>query len=139
MEAGFAGSGSLSGPFCPQPARIKAKTTRRTRIIGAIMTESEFHRAVDGVLSRLEDALEREDALDLDSEGGVLTIGCAGGARIIVNRQVPLREIWVAAPSGGFHYRHDGGAWVDTRGGGELFSALAALLARHGGTSVDFA
>ena len=110
----------------------------RTRIIGAIMTESEFHRAVEGVLSRVEDALERFDALDLDSEGGVLTIGCPGGARIIVNRQVPLREIWVAAPSGGFHYRHDGRSWVDTRGGPELFAALAALLARHGGTTVDF-
>lgn len=102
------------------------------------MTESEFHRAVDAVLSRVEEAAGRDDALDSDMEGGVLTIECPGGARIIVNRQAPNREIWVAAPSGGFHFRRDGERWVDTRSGAELYASLSALLAKHGGANVDF-
>ena len=102
------------------------------------MTESEFHRAVDEALARIEGAVEEHDALDVDLEAGVLTIGCADGSRIIVNRQTPNREIWVAARSGGFHYAWREGAWRDTRGGGELFASLARIVESQAGIRVGF-
>jgi CyaY protein len=36
---------------------------------------------------------------------------------VIINRQTPNREIWVAAKSGGFHFRFDRerDEWVSTR------------------------
>ena len=102
------------------------------------MTESEFHRAVDQALARIEAAVEEHDDLDVDLEGGVLTIGCPDGSRIIVNRQTPNREIWVAARSGGFHYAWRDEAWRDTRGGGELFASLARLIASQAGIQVGF-
>jgi CyaY protein len=104
--------------------------------MAGIMTESDFHRAVDAVLERVETALEEHDELDIDSEGGVLSIGCPDGSRIIVNRQTPNREIWVAARSGGFHFASREGAWRDTRSGEELFASLARLIEAQSGERV---
>ena len=43
--------------------------------------------------------------LDWSLNDGILEIDCGDGGKIIVNRHVPNREIWVAARSGGFHFR----------------------------------
>jgi len=92
------------------------------------MTESDFHRAVEAILARIESSLEEEDSLDAQVEGGVLTIECGDASRVIVNRQTPNREIWVAARSGGFHFVLRDGLWRDTRSGDELFDSLARIL-----------
>ena len=102
------------------------------------MTESEFHRAVDEVLRRVESAVEANDLLDVDLESGILTVECPDGTKVIVNRQTPNREIWVAARSGGFHFAARDGAWRDTRSGEELFASLAAILRWQAGATVDF-
>jgi CyaY protein len=100
------------------------------------MNESDFHRAVDAVLARIESSVEDVDGLDVDLEAGILTIECADASRVIINRQTPNREIWVAARSGGFHYAHRDGEWRDTRTGAELFAALAQILAGQCGAEV---
>jgi CyaY protein len=102
------------------------------------MNESDFHRDVDAVLARIEAGVEASDALDVDLESGILTVTCPDGSRVIVNRQTPNREIWVAARSGGFHYRKVGGEWRDTRAGDELFDALARIIASQCGEKVAF-
>ena len=56
---------------------------------------------------------------------------------MIVNRHAPNREIWVAAKSGGFHYRARGGRWIDTRSGAELGAALSAILREQAGLAVE--
>jgi CyaY protein len=103
-----------------------------------IMNESDFHRAVDAVLARIESAAEASDALEVDLESGILTITCPDASRIIVNRQTPNREIWVAARSGGFHFRFAEGAWRDTRGGDELFASLARIVRSQSGEEIAF-
>ncbi len=102
------------------------------------MNESEFHGAVDAALARIEAAVEREDALEVDLEAGILTITCPDGSRIIVNRQTPNREIWVAARSGGFHFVHREGRWRDTRSGEELFASLARVIESQSGARIAF-
>ena len=69
------------------------------------MNETEFHQAVEAVLARIESAVEASEALEADLESGILTVTCPDESRVIVNRQTPNREIWVAARSGGFHLR----------------------------------
>jgi CyaY protein len=76
--------------------------------------------------------------IDVELEGGVLELECPDGSRIIVNRQAPNREIWVAARSGGFHFAHREGEWRDTRSGEELFASLARLIAQQAGVNVGF-
>jgi len=141
---GGGGSGRRSGPFCPQAQRRIATAEAvaavvRARIIDGIMNESDFHREVDAVLARIEAAVEGEDGLDVDLEAGILTITCPDGTRIIVNRQTPNREIWVAARSGGFHFVSKEGAWRDTRSGDELFASLARIVRLQAGIDIAFA
>jgi len=102
------------------------------------MTESEFNRLGDAALERVSRALE-ESAVDCDWElksGGVLELEFADGSRIVVNRHSAAQQIWVAARSGGYHYRHDGSRWVDTRDGSELFASLSRRVSEQSGTPV---
>ena len=103
-----------------------------------IMNESDFHREVDAVLARIEAGIEASNSLDVDLESGILTVTCADGSRVIVNRQTPNREIWVAARSGGFHFRSVDGEWRDTRSGDELFASLARIVSSQSGEDVAF-
>ncbi len=102
------------------------------------MTEGEYKTLADAFFARLQDALDGVDAgLDYElAAGGVLEIEFDDGSRIIVNRQGAAHEIWVAARSGGFHYRWDGNAWRDTRSGEELFEALSRLASAQAGAPV---
>lgn len=101
------------------------------------MTESEYSHLADITLNHLEAAL---DAAGLDYErgdGGVLELEFDDGSMIVVNKQSVAQEIWVAAKSGGFHYRWDGTAWRDSRGGEELFAAMARLASAQSGYGVE--
>ena len=105
------------------------------------MEESEFKRLADDAMSAIEAGLEASDA-DLDFElapGGILEIEFADGSKIIVNKHAVAQEIWVAARSGGFHFRHDGERWRDTRDGEELMSKLSSLCSQQAGETVDLA
>jgi CyaY protein len=101
------------------------------------MNETDFHRSVDAALARIERSLEDTD-LDFDLEAGILTVTCPDGSRVIVNRQTPNREVWVAARSGGFHFRMKDGEWRDTRSGEELYASLARVLAAQGGGEITW-
>ena len=105
------------------------------------MDESAFIAAADATLGRiglaLDAALETSSAdVDWDLKDGVLTIECEDASRIIVNRHVPNREIWVAAKSGGFHFRAVGGQWREARGKDELAATLVRLLKTQGRIAV---
>lgn len=105
------------------------------------MDDKEFNTRADAALARIEAGLEASGA-DLDFElqpGGVLEIEFADGSKIVVNRHGVAREIWVAARSGGFHFRWDGAAWLDTRDGGELFAKLSRLASQQAGEPVQLA
>jgi CyaY protein len=103
------------------------------------MTESEFEERADAALAGLESAFEAAapDA-DLQRKGSsVLEIEFENGSKMIINRHAAAREIWVAAVSGGFHFRHDGTAWRDTRDGSELFAAVSRLATQQSGAPIE--
>lgn len=107
------------------------------------MSESEFLALAEATLDAIEAAFDRlndQDALDVECSrsGNVLEIEFIdNGSKIIVNSQTPMRELWVAAKAGGFHYRHGGAAgWRNTRDGSELFAALSALASAQAGAPV---
>src|SRR5512132_4503708 len=105
------------------------------------MTETEFIAAADATLAAIGDALDAalaDSDIDLDwsLNDGILEIECENGSKLIVNRHVPNRELWVAARSGGFHFRAVQGLWRDTRSGDDLAVALAKLLRTQGGLTI---
>lgn len=99
--------------------------------------ESDFITAAERTLDAIEAAIEASGAdIDVTRSGNVLTVELADGSKVIVNSQTPMRQIWVAARSGGYHYEWRDGAWRDTRDGSELFSALSRFLSAQGGVAV---
>jgi CyaY protein len=106
-----------------------------------MISESDFVAAADATLdaigAALDDALSRSDVdLDWSVNDGILEIETEDGGKLIVNRHVPNRELWVAARAGGFHFRAQDGRWVDTRSGEEIGAALARLLKSQAGLDV---
>lgn len=100
------------------------------------LEESEFHQRVDAVLAAIESQLEECDGIDCDVNGGILNLEFDNGSKVIINRQTPNREIWVAAKSGGFHFRFDGARWSDTRSHEPLGSLLAKVIGEQGGVGI---
>ncbi len=105
------------------------------------MDESEFMRLAEQTLQQLDRRIEASGTdADCEFKGtGVLEIEFGDGSKIIVNSQAAAREIWVAAKSGGYHFRRDGPRWVNTRDGSELFAALSAYVSQQSGVAVNLA
>lgn len=102
------------------------------------MTENEFNELADAVFARIERAIDGSDAdIDYDSNGTVMEIEFEDGSKVIVNRHVPNREIWLAAKSGGFHYALQDGRWFSQRDGSELFAKLSDLVQLGTGRRLD--
>lgn len=102
--------------------------------------QSSFSVLLDDTLRAIEDALDAS-GIDVDTQrsGPVLAIEFEDGSKIIVNGQEPLSELWVAARAGGFHFRHDGAAWLDSRGSGELFACLSKWVSMQADAPVRLA
>lgn len=98
------------------------------------MTEEQFEARCEQVLRTIEDAIDAADVdIDTGRRGQVLELEFEDGSKIVVNGNAPVRQVWVAARSGGFHFRDQAGAWVDTRSGEELFVSLSRLVSAQSG------
>ncbi len=108
--------------------------------------DKQFHQLGSNLLQSIEVALEAaDDALDLDLDverqgGNVINIRFRDRSVIVVNTQPPLDEIWVAAKSGGYHYRWAGTVasplWLDTKTGRELLSDLSEFASAQAGQAI---
>ncbi|MBU3625285.1 iron donor protein CyaY [Polynucleobacter sp. JS-Safj-400b-B2] len=108
--------------------------------------DKQFYQLGSDLLQSIEVALEAaDDALDLDLDierqgGNVINIRFKDKSVIVVNTQPPLHEIWVAAKSGGYHYRWAGTMtkplWLDTKTGKELLSDLTEFASAQAGQAV---
>ena len=105
------------------------------------MNESEFNDIVDDLLVSIEDAVEAacdETGVDIDYEtsGGILNLTFADASKIIINRQTPLKQIWVATRQGGFHFDYDkvSGKWLCQ--GKDLLTALTEYCSDQAGQPV---
>jgi CyaY protein len=103
------------------------------------MSDSEYLTRAEAVLAAVERAIDDTDAdIELERSGNVLTLEFANRTKIIVNLQPPMKEIWIAAKAGGFHFRFADSAWRDTRSGTEFFAALSDYATQQAGEPVTF-
>lgn len=108
--------------------------------------DKQFYQLGAQLLHSIEVALEAaDDQLDLDLDverqgGNVINIRFRDKSVIVVNTQPPLHEIWVAAKSGGYHYRWAGTVaqpvWLDTKTGKELLADLSEFASAQAGKPV---
>jgi CyaY protein len=108
--------------------------------------DKQFYEQGSHLLQSIELALETaDDELDLDLDverqgGNVINIRFRDKSVIVVNTQAPLHEIWVAAKSGGYHYRWAGTMaqplWLDTKTGRELLNDLSQFATAQAGKAI---
>lgn len=102
------------------------------------MNDSEFHQVVDEFLMAIEEVLD--DAMvdfDYETSAGVLKLVFSDKSQIIINRQEPLHQIWVATKFDGHHFELLNGLWTDNRTGDELRALLMSAIERQSGVAVD--
>ncbi len=108
------------------------------------MTDPEYLDLAEAALAAIEQGCDRlNEATDADIDnqrvGGMITLTFANRSQLVVNLQPPLHEIWLAARTGGYHYRHDGRQWLDTKTGEELFENLSREASLQAGMPLRFA
>ncbi len=105
------------------------------------MPDLSYDMRVSQMLDVIQEQLEAESAcddLDMDLIDGVLTIGFEDGAKVIINRQEPLQQLWVASPLGPAHFSYDTerGVWLDDKTGATLMDTLSQAFTRKLGVTV---
>ena len=103
------------------------------------MNESDFEQRAEDSMLAIEEAIDACGAdIDYDNSGGILTLEFDDASRIIINKQTPLAQLWVAARSGGYHFDYDAqaGCWRLQGSGEELFSCLSRYCSEQAGTEV---
>ena len=107
------------------------------------MTDLEFMDHAEQLLKAVETSCDRiNDAnlADIDNQrtGGMITLVFPNKSQIVINLQKPLHEVWLAAKSGGYHYKFNGDQWLDTKGQGEFFANLSLYASEQTGCSLRF-
>ena len=103
------------------------------------MTDSEFHQQVDELLISFEEIIDDSDVeLDYENSNSILTLYCRDGSQIILNKQTPLHQIWVATKANGHHFELINAVWVDNRTQQILSAVLTEAVKNQGGENVSF-
>ena len=85
-------------------------------------------------------ACSRTTSIDIDASrtGGLLELRFPAGGTIVINTQPPLHELWLAAPSGGYHFRASEAVGSTAATAGEFFAVLSAAASELGGAALRF-
>ncbi|NBO15651.1 MAG: iron donor protein CyaY [Betaproteobacteria bacterium] len=107
------------------------------------MTDHEFMDLAESLLRRVEaqcDHFNETTDADIDNQrvGGMVTLTFANRSQIVINLQKPLREVWMATRSGGYHYRWIDGQWADTKGAQAFWPQLSADATQQSGAALNF-
>lgn len=102
------------------------------------MNDSQYNQLAEELLLAVEEAIE-DCGIDIDYEGngGLLTLSFKNASQIILNKQAPLHEIWVATKFNGHHFAFADGQWTDKRGSGEFWQFLSAAVSKQADTQIN--
>lgn len=106
------------------------------------LSDADYHAKAHAILAGVEaqtDAWLEADVIDIDTHrtGGLLELSFPNGSKIVLNTQPPLQELWLAARSGGYHFRHVAGQWLE-REGREFHAVLSQAASEQGGRALQF-
>ncbi|SFN33900.1 iron donor protein CyaY [Xenorhabdus japonica] len=105
------------------------------------MNDSEFHQLADQLMLYLEERLDNyngDSDIDYETNGGVMTLSFENGSKIIINRQEPFHQIWLATKSGGYHFDYRDSQWICDRSGNDFLSMLAQAITEQSGEPYQF-
>lgn len=102
------------------------------------MTEAEYDAIIDGMLLSIEEAIDQCEDVDMDYESadGMLTLVFPDRSKIVLNKQPPLLQLWMATKYNGHHFNLEGDQWIDERTGVEFWSFLDEACSRQAGQTM---
>ena len=104
------------------------------------MNDSQYNLLTDELLLAIEEAIEEcgED-IDYEGVGALLTLTFKNGTKIIINKQAPLHEIWVATKFNGHHFalNEEKELWIDKRSGDEFWQFLSAAVSTQAESAIS--
>ena len=105
------------------------------------MDESRFNQLAEETIIAIEEAIEESGAdIDYDNVADILTLEFSNRSKIIINKQTPLSQIWVAAKSGGYHFDYDNekDLWcLNNNIEKDLFTQLSLYCSEQAGETVE--
>ena len=105
------------------------------------LSEARFHDLVDATQQVLEDIFDESgEDLDQENSAGVLTVKFENGSQLIFSRQEPLRQLWLAARSGGFHFDYDEESerWMCDKSEEQLGEMLERIVREQADVELEF-
>ena len=105
------------------------------------MNDSQYDLIADELLLRVEEAIEEslentDEEIDYEGVTGLLTLTFKNNTKIILNKQAPLHEIWVATKFNGHHFVYQEDHWQDKRNDVEFWQFISAAVSKQAGFSV---
>jgi CyaY protein len=90
-------------------------------------------------MQNIEEAIDESEAdVDYEVTGNVMTLEFENRSQIIINRQEPMREIWLASKSGGFHFKLIDDKWTCSKTGMELFEMVKEECEKHADEEINW-
>ena len=103
------------------------------------MTDHEYHELAEALMLMIEEQIDEFDAdLDYESASGILEIIFADKSKIVINKQAPLHQIWVATKFNGHHFELHDDKWIDNRSGAEFWQFMSEAATRQAGTDIKW-
>lgn len=104
------------------------------------MNDTEFNQLADQALNTIEEMVDDSGAdMDYETHGNVMTLEMDNRSQIIINKQEPMHEIWLASKSGGYHFSYQDGQWICSRSGRELLTLVKEECAKQSDEEIEWA
>jgi CyaY protein len=106
-----------------------------------MMKDSEYSQHVNDTLLAIEEAIDASGQdIDYESAAGILSLTIeANGSKIIINRQSPVQQLWMATRINGLHFNwsDEVGDWVLDSDGTPFIQLLNQALVDQGAEALD--
>ncbi|WP_417666646.1 iron donor protein CyaY [Pseudidiomarina sp.] len=101
------------------------------------MQEHEYHELAEATILAIEEAIEACGVdIDCESGGDILELTFPNGTKMVINKQPPLMQLWLATKFNGHHFEYRDGQWIDNRTGSELWALLSDAASRQADTAI---
>ena len=110
--------------------------------MGEAMKDSEYSQRVNDILLAIEEAIDASGQdIDYETAAGILSLTIeANGSQIIINRQAPVQQLWMATRRNGLHFdwSDEVNGWVlDSDGKSGFVELLNQALVEQGAEALD--
>ena len=102
------------------------------------MNDAQYHQLADDLMLAVEEAVDEcEVDIDYETASGILTLTFPNQTKIIINKQAPLQQIWVATKFNGHHFNLVDDKWIDERFGDEFWHLINDAASKQAGQPVN--